>query len=650
MEISLVIGTAGHIDHGKTTLVKALTGVDCDRLIEEKRRGVTIELGFAPLRLGERVISVIDVPGHERFIRQMVAGASGIDAVLLVIAADEGVMPQTKEHLAILGLLGVRDGVIAITKADKGDLLPLVVSDVKKLVAGTFLERAEIIPVSATTSMNLDALRTALSSLVDRVSPRPRNGALFLPIDRAFSIAGFGTVVTGTAYRGVINEGDEVDILPGVRGSVPGKVRGLQVHGRSVATAFAGQRIAVNISNISVDDLARGDVLCKRGVYSCTRRFDAVVTLLPGEQLRHWQRVRLCIGTSDALARVSLLTSRSIKPGEAGEEGGGIPVQIAVEEDVVCAAGQRFIIRFYSPLATIGGGTVVFPYARRLGGAVTRRSEAEWINTLASSAAPADRLAAWVERVGLANLSEAAAAMQETRDVTAALAASLASKGRIAELRADVNYYLSLARLDSLSAAITASITAWQAEHGTDAPIDEIVHTTAGLDWASKKVAKALILSMAEKGALVETNKRVRTPQFEPAGDLLREKRAAALAYCRMRAFQPPTLDELRAELNMDQKSFSLLTRDLRDSKAAVLLSGGAEKYVLSSEVEEQVRALLIKGTPDPNCSITLASVRDATGSSRKYILPILEYLDSRGFTRRVGDVRVVVKKGETKE
>ena len=260
-EISLVVGTAGHIDHGKTQLVKAMTGVDCDRLNEEKKRGITIELGFAPLVLpSERVISLIDVPGHDRFIRQMVSGASGVDAVLLVVAANEGVMPQTREHLDILSLLGVQHGIVAITKKDLVDeaMLDLVREDIQMLVAGTFLENAPVLSVSSVTGEGISELKEAFEKLVDEVHPREREGAYFMPIDRSFPVAGFGTVVTGTAYKGSVSPGDEVDVFPSGKKS---RVRSVQVHGKSVQTAFAGQRVAMCLSDIDLDEIKRGDVV-----------------------------------------------------------------------------------------------------------------------------------------------------------------------------------------------------------------------------------------------------------------------------------------------------------------------------------------------------------------------------------------------------
>ncbi|MBP5212129.1 MAG: selenocysteine-specific translation elongation factor, partial [Pyramidobacter sp.] len=380
-EISLVVGTAGHIDHGKTQLVKAMTGIDCDRLNEEKKRGITIELGFAPLVLpSERVISLIDVPGHDRFIRQMVSGASGVDAVLFVVAADEGVMPQTREHLDILSLLGVRHGVIAITKTDLVDeaMLELVREDVQMLTAGTFLEHAPVCAVSSVTGAGVDELKARLDELVDQVRPRERDGAYFMPIDRSFPVAGFGTVVTGTAYKGSLSPGDEVDVLPSGRSS---RVRSVQVHGRSVETAFAGQRVAMCLSDLGLDEIERGDVVGVKGVYRSTNCLDVMLKLLDlvSEPLEHWQRVRLHIGTSDVLARVSMLDGRELAPGRTA------PVQLVLEEPVAATIGQRFIIRFYSPLRTIGGGEVLVPYARRPSGKRGRVAERDHILRLTSA-------------------------------------------------------------------------------------------------------------------------------------------------------------------------------------------------------------------------------------------------------------------------
>ena len=631
-EISLVIGTAGHIDHGKTTLVGALTGVDCDRLLEEKKRGITIELGFAPLRLPDgRVVSVIDVPGHERFIRQMVAGASGIDAVLLVVAADESVMPQTREHLAILELLGVKDGLVAITKADRveSEMLELVEDDVRVFVKGTFLEGKKILSVSASTGLNIEELKKELEALVDRVRPRPRKGALFLPVDRAFPISGFGTVVTGTAYRGTARPGDDVEIFPSNR---TGRIRSLQVHGHTVDEAYAGQRVAVNLSNISVDELSRGDVVCRKGVYRNTRCFDTILNVLPSaaEPLKHWQRVRLYIGTSDVLARVSLLEAKHIRPGEEA------PAQLVIEEDVVCTAEQRFIIRFYSPLVTIGGGRVVFPYAHKPRGAAARKNSASRVRALSSASSVEERLRLLVEQAGVMDFECASVAIQETSDALNVIASRVLKGGGVTELKGDKPVYLSSACFEELAAQVAQVLGGYHAVYDSEEgmPLDELAR--AALKTLDLKAARAALLVLSEKGSIVLQDNKARLFDFAPKNDEAFKKNSEALfAYCLQKGFQPPTLEEAKVHLKLDSRVFSLLIQSLKNSKKLVLLSG---EYLLTDEVENKMLDVLQKIEGD----VTLAAVRDVTDSSRKFILPILEYFDSRGFTRRVGDVRVV--------
>ncbi|GHS96922.1 selenocysteine-specific translation elongation factor [Synergistales bacterium] len=635
-EISLVLGTAGHIDHGKTALVKALTGVDCDRLIEEKKRGITIELGFAPLRLDDdRVVSVIDVPGHERFIRQMVAGASGVDAILLVVAADEGVMPQTREHLAILELLGVRDGVVALTKSDRVDaeMLELARDDVGSLIKNTFLDGKNIVAVSAVSGQNLGELKKELAALVDRVRPRARKGALFLPIDRAFPISGFGTVITGTAYRGVAHIGDEVEVLPLGTNERKSKIRSIQVHSHPVEEAYAGQRVAANLSGIAVDELSRGDTVCQKGVYFNTRAFDAFLKVLPSADipLKHWQRLRLYIGTSDVLARVSLFESRSIAPGEEA------PAQIIVEEDIVCMAEQRFIIRFYSPLVTIGGGRVIMPYAHKPRGSAARKQSSERIRALSRATSTHERLAILVESLGTVTFEGAATSLQEPKGDLEAIAKrmmkEIAPQKGIVELRddsarAETSVYVSKARLLELVAEIVADISAYHKSYESEdgIPIDKI------------KASRPLLSLLAEMGTIILEKGKAHLPDFVPKNDEVFLRNSKALfAACDGLGFQPPTLEELREKIHMEQKPFSLLVQSLKNSGRIVILSDG---YLLTDEIEKKMKDILrkIDGT------VTLAAVRDITGSSRKFILPILEYFDSKGWTRRVGDARVIKK------
>ena len=365
----IVVGTAGHIDHGKSSLVEALTGVDPDRLKEEKSRGITIDLGFARYQHGDTQLAFVDVPGHERFVRNMLAGASGIDGVLLVVAADESVMPQTREHFEICRLLEVHSGLVALTKSDLVDdeTIELVRLETRELVAGSFLEGAPMIPVSARTGAGLDDLRAALRDFAAGVVGRSAHGVSRLPIDRAFTVKGFGTVVTGTQVSGHIDRDSELTLLPAGRRV---KVRGVQVHGDAQASSHAGQRVAINLAGIDVDELRRGDTLTDVGGLETTERFDAVVTLLESARpLKYGARVRFHQGTTEVMARVAL--GAAVERGEqAGgearfpatlEPGASAYARLHLERPAALTRGDRFVLRAYSPPLTIAGGAVLDP-------------------------------------------------------------------------------------------------------------------------------------------------------------------------------------------------------------------------------------------------------------------------------------------------
>ncbi len=622
-EISLVLGTAGHIDHGKTALINALTGINCDRLIEEKKRGITIELGFAPLKIDDdRVVSVIDVPGHEKFIRQMVAGASGIDAALLVIAADESVMPQTREHLAIMELLGVHDGLIAITKIDriKDDegMLDLVVDDVKEFVKGTFLEGKAIVPVSSITGENLDILRNEIKKLIDRVKVRARSGAFFLPVDRAFIISGFGTVITGTAYHGTAHPNDKIEVLPSGR---DGRIRTLQVHSRTVESAYAGQRVAVNLAGIDIDEISRGDVVCCKGIFKPTKCFEALISILPEikEPLRHWQRVHVCTGTSEVLARVSLLTAKQINPGEK------VPAQLVLEEPIVCTYGQRFIIRFYSPLITIGGGEIIFPYSYKPRGASARAKILGRIENLINAKNnPEKRFEYLINEAGSIDKSDAVLLIQDVQYNADSIAKNLISKKKIIELD---NNYVSQNHCNNLLNGLVKFVKDYQIKYKSE----------AGMPIENANISRSLINIAIQKKILILENNKLHTPDFVQENDeIFNAQKTKVNDICKKNKWQLLTIDELKKMLNIPEKSFIKLIQAMKNAGELALIPGN---YVLISAIENEMRDILRK----LGSQVTLAQVRDATGSTRKFILPILEYFDSKGYTRRAGDVRVVL-------
>jgi selenocysteine-specific elongation factor len=357
----LILGTAGHIDHGKTSLVKALTGIDTDRLKEEKARGITIELGFAHLELpGEIRFGIVDVPGHEKFIRAMVAGVGGMDMVMLIIAADEGIMPQTREHLDILRLLGIKHGLVALTKQDMVDQewLELVTEEVRDFVAGSFLEGAPIVPVSSRSGEGLDQLRTELARMANSADAKRREGNFRLPVDRVFTVAGFGTVVTGTLLSGEIRVGDELELLPSSR---EGRVRGIQAHGAKTEQGIAGQRLAVNLQGIDLDQSHRGDVVAPRGVFRATRAVDVRLDYLASapRALKHRATLRLHSATYEVPAQVILLDRDTLQPGESAY------AQLRLKEPALLLSGDSYILRISAPATTVGGGIVLDPFPPR---------------------------------------------------------------------------------------------------------------------------------------------------------------------------------------------------------------------------------------------------------------------------------------------
>ncbi len=358
---NVIIGTAGHIDHGKTTLIRALTGIETDRLQEEKKRGITIDLGFAYFDLPSgRRAGIIDVPGHERFIKNMISGATGVDVVLLIISADEGVMPQTTEHIDILSYLEIKNGIVVLTKADLVDeeWLELVQEEIKEKLADTFMKDAPMIPVSAMSGQGIDLLTETIDSMTEVIESRDTHIPVRMPIDRVFTITGFGTVVTGTLIEGSVKVGQELVVYPE---QLPTKVRNIQVHGTDQEVAYAGQRVAINLANIHKDDIHRGDVLAVEDTLYNSYMLDVHIKLLKHSNrvIDNWTRLRLYTGTKEVLCRAVLLDTDVLNPGDESF------VQLRLEEPIACKYGDHFVVRFYSPLETIGGGIVLEPNASK---------------------------------------------------------------------------------------------------------------------------------------------------------------------------------------------------------------------------------------------------------------------------------------------
>ena len=600
----MILGTAGHIDHGKTTLVKALTGVDTDRLPEEKRRGITIDLGFAPLELeGVGTVGIVDVPGHEAFVRTMVAGATGIDMALFVIAADEGVMPQTREHLAILDHLGVSRGVVALTKSDMadGDWLDLVRADVAAFLESSRLSGARIIPVSATRGEGIAELRRALVAVAKEVPARRSDDLFRLPIDRVFTVKGTGTVVTGTVWSGSLSDGASVRILPWDRES---RVRGLQTHGHSVTTIHAGDRAAIALAGVEVDELSRGFVLVSDPSWEASRSLRAEVSLGADVVLGPRTRVRFHLGTSEVGARVVI-------PSEARDLLVR-PARIVLDSPVVLRAGDRFVLRRSSPLETIGGGVVVDP--------LPPRRAKPWPAGLDVR----DRLRRMVDESGVVGVA-VSRLPQRLGLEPSAIPAMIASARN--EVVAVGDRLWPAAVLEDLGKTIRKHV----AEHHRTKPLDRGAPVN---DLRAKaRVPEALFDHVL--GALVESRKLasdsgvIRQPGFSAGLSGAEEKVAqAALAELSAAGGEPPTVGEMTPRLG---PALGNVMRFLERTGAVIQVEPG--RYY----TKESLAAVLdrLKAAMPERREYTPAELREALGTSRKFLIPLLEYCDRQALTIR---------------
>ena len=646
----IVLGTAGHIDHGKTSLVRALTGIDTDRLREEKRRGITIELGFAHLRLPDGTVAgVVDVPGHERFVRAMAAGAGGIDIVVLVIAADEGVMPQTREHLDICRLLGVPRGLVAVTKADLlpglgADWLPLLEQDVRTATKGTFLEGAAILPVSATTREGLDALVAELARLAAEVPERPADGPPFLPIDRAFSMKGFGTVVTGTLLSGQIAEGDEVSLLPPTHGVGPLRVRSVQVHGAATPRALAGQRTAVNLPGIEPAAIRRGQALVAAGGVPPSSVLDAEVTLLAAapKPLRHRAKLLLHVGTAQVPATLALLDRGELAPGATAF------VQLRLGAPVAALPGQRFILRGFAVLEgrgkTVGGGRVLAVAAPK-----RRRGRPEGLRQLEVLARgdPDARIAAVLELAGPAGLDLAALVGRTAlspRGVTGALD-RLGAKGAVLLFDRERRAYVAGAVASELQARLLAGLDAFHAGKPLAAGIGREELRGRLPPVADPRLFQRLVAALAEKGELVLEGDHVRRRGHAAgaagaAGGALKEKVAAALA---KGGLTPPWIDDLPAAVGASVQDVQAVLKLLAADGRAVRVS--AELWFDAAALGA-LRERLLAFLRDRK-GITTQEFKDLVGATRKHVIPLAEHFDREKVTLRVGEKRVLRGEGK---
>ncbi len=628
----IVIGTAGHIDHGKTSLVKALTGVDTDRLKEEKERGITIELGFAELVLGEVRAGVVDVPGHERFVKNMLAGVGGIDLVMLIVAADEGVMPQTREHLAICRLLGVKTGLVALTKTDmvEPEWVELVMDDIRDFVKGAFLEGRPVIPVSSRTGEGLENLKSALGEIAEAAPAKSEAGIFRIPVDRVFTMRGFGVVVTGTLFSGSVSLGERVEILPG---GLRARVRGLQAHGESVKKSTAGLRTAVNLQGVERGEVFRGDIVGRPGELKPTYMLDVHLEHLPDapRALKTRDRIRFHAGTVEVMGRISLIGRDALEPGERAF------AQMRLEAPVVVLPRDRFVIRSYSPLITIGGGEILDVMPRK-----HRRLRSSSIRHLRSlhRADETERLlillrAARLKGVALADL---AGRLTLRRDDIKKAMRELSARGELKIIDETGFLAMAPAHFDAVQKGVLSFLRAYHAENPLrpGAPREEARGKAGDLH---EKVFDAALEGLSESGEVVEAGALLRLASHAvEIGEELKAVKTKLEAAFRSARFQPPSVEDAFHEAGGEGDANRNALQILIDEGVLLRLKDGIIYHRRAlTEAESLLRERLSRGG-----EITAAEFRDVLGITRKHAIPLLEYFDTARVTLRVGDKRVL--------
>ncbi|MEO2068533.1 MAG: selenocysteine-specific translation elongation factor [Desulfurobacteriaceae bacterium] len=621
----VVVGTAGHIDHGKTTLIKALTGVDTDRWEEEKKRGMTIDLGFAHLELPSGILAgIVDVPGHEKFIKNMLAGAHGIDLVLFIIAADEGIMPQTKEHLTVCEVLNVKEGIVVLTKVDLVDneWLEFVKEDIREFLKGTFLENAPMVPVSAKTGDGLKELVEEIDKLAQEIEPKKTEGILRLPVDRSFSVRGFGTVITGTLISGKVKVGDTVEVLPS---SKKVKVRNIQVHGENVEEAFAGQRTALNLSDISKEEVERGDLIATPSLLRPTTLVDVELTLSRNADclLQSGHKIHFHHLTNEAEGEVFLIDKDELLPGEK------CFAQIRLKEEVVPSFEDRFVIRNYSPARVIGGGRILNPLPFKK---FRRKFREEFLKDLSLLSKGDKRtiLSLYVEKLP-GKLSK--------NSLVQLLSVSLQEVDKLLEELNILNldgFLYSTEYVEELKERILEILKDYHKEY----PIAEGINKESlrsklnvGLELFSK------VLNELKENGLIEENKgylklsgfvpNVKGTRFEKTVENVKK-------LIDMGGFSPKSVDELLKDLKVQEEDFNLVLNYLVNRE-------GYEKvgeFIYSPEAMKEIREILRRHFEKKE-TLSIGEFKDYLGVSRKYAIPLLEYFDSTKELIRQGNERV---------
>jgi selenocysteine-specific elongation factor len=634
----LILGTAGHIDHGKTSLVRALTGIDTDRLPEEKKRGITIDIGFARLDLGDVQLGIVDVPGHERFIKNMLAGATGIDLAMLLVAADDSVMPQTREHMEILQLLGLRHGLVVISKADLAQdetWIDLVEDEIRGLVAGTFLDGAPIVRTSAGTGAGIEDLKQTIRSICTKIESRRQGDHFRMAVDRSFAVPGHGTVVTGSVWSGALGVGDEVEQLPAGRTV---RVRGIQNHDKPADRVEHGQRAAVNLTGVHHTEIVRGNEIATPGLLRASQVFTVRMHVLPSSPwtVKHRARVRLHIGTAELLASVSLLEGNTLERGQWGL------AQLFLAEPAVAAWGQPFVVRSESPMLTVGGGQVLQPVARRL-----RRRQPKQLERVARlwSPDPVARVGSAITFCGLQSCTE----LDLVRDCgvspqeLGAILRQLADQGTMVEVALARGRTLRLHSelVADLEERVLHSIGKLHEQNPLHAtiPIQKLV---GRLDYLGDD---ALVMTLIER---LKRSRKLRgdersvcradfVPKLSPAERRLREQ---VLQVYEAAGLQPPEPSDIQKQA----VARSAAVGEIVELCAAEghLVHVGASLY-LHVKWEEEMKRRIVERLQSPP-GIAVSDVRDLLGITRKHALPYCEYLDRIGVTRREGDLRYLAQ------
>lgn len=631
----IILGTAGHIDHGKTSLIRALTGIDTDRLKEEKERGITIELGFAHLELpGGKLIGIVDVPGHEKFVKNMVAGATGIDLVALVIAADEGIMPQTREHLEICELLGIRHGLVVLTKIDmvEEDWLELVCEDVSEYLSNTFLAGAPIVEVSSVTGQGLEELKQALDKLVQDI-PEKEVGHLFrLPIDRVFIIKGFGTVVTGTTVSGRIRVGDEVTIYPE---EIPSKIRGIQVHNRDMEEVRAGLRTAINLQGVEKSSIKRGDVVATADSLRPTFMVDVFLNLLASapKKLKNRAKARFHTGTSEILGTVVLLDRDELAPGQS------CFAQIRLDSPTAVLRGDRFVLRSYSPVRTIGGGTVLHPLPRK-----KKRFSDELLNelkvlhegTMEQAVEEFVKMERFhgVERSTLQFLSNLS-----KKKLNEALA-PLQAKKQLIEVDKERGTLIHSEYMDKVRKEILERISQYHEQYPLRVGLPKEELRSQITIVKDPKLFNFILNQLTKEGIIVQEKELIRLKEHKItlAEDQKKTREELEKIYLES-GLQPPYFKDVKGNFpgNTAEEVLEVMVKD------GILVKVKEDLYFHREAIEDLQRRLV--AFLKDNGEITTPQFKDMTGASRKYTIPLIEYFDKSQVTVRVGDNRVLRKK-----